>query len=185
MGFFDNKRGTQTAVPAEVAACDREIAFLEQRRRELHQSIGARYAAEMTVEKAAETPYAADMQELEKLTARGELLQKRRLAVQGQRLCEKCGNVLSLDSAFCNKCGGKLEPIAPEVLTDKALCPQCKSPVEPGVAFCTKCGAKLAEVPVEEPAGAVQSEAAKCPKCGEVSKPGMKFCIKCGTRLTE
>ena len=31
--------------------------------------------------------------------------------IQGLRQCEKCGNVLPVDSGFCNKCGDKLPPI--------------------------------------------------------------------------
>lgn len=178
MGFFDVKKETQT-VPPEVAACEKELAALEQRRSEVYRNIGQRYAAEVTAVQAAGTPYAADLTELEKMGARKELLEKRKLAVQGLRRCEKCGNVLSLDSAFCNKCGEKLIPLEPEVLTDGPLCPQCKSPVEPGVAFCTKCGAKLNDEHQET----VQPAILKCPDCGEICEPGTRFCVKCGKAL--
>lgn len=181
MGLFDAKKQAQ-ALPPEVEACDRELASLEQRKIDVHRNIGQHYAAQYTVAEAAGTIFEADLLELEKIKGRQELLEKRRLAVQGQRKCEKCGGILSMDSVFCNKCGEKLLPIEPEVLTDGPLCPQCKSPIEPGVAFCTKCGAKLDNMPVNEESPASEL---KCPNCGVVCEPGTKFCIKCGQKLGE
>ena len=174
MGLLDMIKTTP-----EVGACDKELSALEQRRNEIYLSIGKRYAEELAVSQGIGTPYEASLSELSKMAARTQLLEKRKLAIQGQRRCEKCGNILSLDSVFCNSCGEKLLPIAPEVLTDGPLCPQCKEPVEPGVLFCRKCGAKLGEAVPEtvQPAGPV------CSSCGAVCKPGAKFCAKCGHAL--
>ena len=184
MGFFDTKKETVqkqgNIVQPEVAACDRELAELGQRRQELYVKIGKRYAEEVTAEKVQGTPYEEDFAGLEKIVERTELLNKRKLAVQGLKRCEKCGNVLAIDSAFCNQCGEKLEPIEPEVLTDAPLCPNCKNPVEPGVLFCTKCGTKL-ENTVEEAADA--PAVLRCPDCGAECEPGASFCIQCGRAL--
>lgn len=184
MGFFDNKKeivqGQGNAVQPEVVACDKELAELEQRRRELYLKIGKRYVEEVSVEKAEGTPYEEDITGLDKITARTELLNKRKLAVQGLKRCEKCGNVLAIDSAFCNQCGEKLEPIAPEVLTDAPLCPNCKNPVEPGVLFCTKCGTKLENTVEEAPD---VPAVLRCPTCGAECEPGASFCIQCGRAL--
>ena len=183
MGFFDTKKETtQKQIPAvqpEVAACDKELVELEQHRQELFVKIGKRYAEEMTVEKAEGTPYEEDITGLEKIAARTELLNKRKLAVQGLKKCEKCGNVLGIDSAFCNQCGEKLEPVAPEVFTDAPLCPKCKNPVEPGVLFCTKCGTKLENTAEAADAPVVL----RCPDCGAECEPGASFCIQCGRAL--
>ena len=84
MGFFDNKKeivqGQENAVQPEVVACDKELAELEQRRRELYLKIGKRYVEEVSVEKAEGTPYEEDITGLDKITARTELLNKRKLA---------------------------------------------------------------------------------------------------------
>lgn len=179
MGFFDNIKGTDqkqlNTLPPEVAACDRELAELEQHKQELYAKIGKRYAEETTAEKAAGTPYEEDLAGLDKISARRELLEKRRLAVQGLKKCETCGNILAIDSAFCNQCGGKLEMVAPEVFTDAPLCPNCKAPIEPGVLFCTRCGTRLENN--QEPA------VVRCPDCGAVCEPGASFCVQCGRAL--
>ena len=179
MGFFDGKKETEQRQQPEVAACDRELAELEQHQQELFARIGKRYAEETTAEKAAGTPYEEDIAGLDKIAARRELLVKRRLAVQGLKQCENCGNILAIDSAFCNQCGGRLEMIAPEVLTDAPLCPNCKAPVEPGVLFCTRCGTRLEQM--EAPGIAVADS--RCPDCGAPVEPGASFCIQCGRAL--
>ena len=65
------------------------------------------------------------------------------LAVQGKRKCEKCGNVLVLESVFCNKCGEKLEPLFAEEMAKQNICPQCGATHSEEAAFCTSCGYKL------------------------------------------
>lgn len=45
--------------------------------------------------------------------------------------CFKCGNEVSKDSVFCEKCGNVLK------------CQQCGNTIDDGSEFCNKCGAKL------------------------------------------
>lgn len=66
------------------------------------------------------------------------------MAYQGLRKCEKCGNVLMLDSAFCNKCGEKLETLFPPTEQNPHICGRCGTPYAEGAAFCANCGSKLA-----------------------------------------
>ena len=40
----------------------------------------------------------------------------RKMKLQGMRICEGCGNVLPYESAFCNRCGVKLEAVAEDLL---------------------------------------------------------------------
>ena len=47
--------------------------------------------------------------------------------------CPKCGSILADDSAFCNKCGAKLND----------LCPKCGNQLPQGARFCNKCGYSL------------------------------------------
>ena len=69
----------------------------------------------------------------------------------GKTLCEHCGAIITSDSAFCNKCGGKIEPrdfsaigAGPdEHEAMQSLCPTCGSPLVEGAVFCEKCGNRV------------------------------------------
>ncbi|MBD5459888.1 MAG: zinc ribbon domain-containing protein [Lachnospiraceae bacterium] len=146
MAFFDKKEAVPS-VSTEVAECDRLIAELDQRRAGFVMQVGHMFLSANPVESLAGSPY----EECAKAVAaidRDRLFQeKRKLAIQGLRKCEKCGNILVLDSAFCNKCGEKLEPLfqqqTPPVNPQPRKCPQCGAPYEEGAMFCTTCGTKL------------------------------------------
>lgn len=137
MGLFDKK----TTVPPGVAECESHIAELEKQRKNVIFSIGSKYVEENSLEDAEGTPYEEDMRELETIVQNMAIMEKRKLALQGLRKCEKCDNVLAIDSAFCNKCGDKLEALQAEVM--KNICPQCGASYEDGAGFCISCGAKL------------------------------------------
>lgn len=64
------------------------------------------------------------------------------LAAQGLRLCDHCHQIITLDSAFCNKCGSKLEPIVPSSAGGR-FCPACGASLAEGDVFCVTCGAKV------------------------------------------
>lgn len=142
MGVFDSKKN-QTTANTEVAECDKQIAALESRRTEVYLNIGRTYAENTTVEDAKGTLFADNLAELQKIAQETEFYQKRKLAVQGLRKCEKCGNILVLDSAFCNKCGEKLEELFQADIAEKKVCSKCGAPCEEGAAFCISCGNKL------------------------------------------
>ena len=73
--------------------------------------------------------------------------------------CE-CGNAVSEDMKFCNKCGKKLEFPLPEPETETESEAEPAEPAEPAVADPLHCS------------------------CGHVNKEGAKFCIKCGQTLS-
>lgn len=141
MGLFDKKEtGNVTTVP-EVAECDTRIAGLEQQKKEVIFRLGLKYVENNTLKDAKGTPYEEDLNELDSIEQDIAVTEKRKLAVQGLRKCEECGNVLVIDSAFCNKCGAKLEALQVEVM--KNICPKCGAPHEEDAAFCMSCGNKL------------------------------------------
>lgn len=142
MGVFDLKKN-QTTANSEVAECDKQIAALERRRTEVYLNIGRTYADNTTVENAKDTPFADDIAELQKIAQETEFYEKRKLAVQGLRKCEKCGNILVLDSVFCNKCGEKLEELFQTDIVEKKVCSKCGAPYEEDAAFCISCGNML------------------------------------------
>lgn len=144
MGLFDSRNNNQTtAVSPEVAECDRQLAVLAQKKMEVICQIGQMYVDNNDSLSVAGTVYEAPMQELDRMVVEMTNLEKRKLAVQGLRKCEKCGNVLVLDSAFCNKCGEKLEALFAPTEQNPNICSKCGARYESDATFCTCCGNRL------------------------------------------
>lgn len=144
MGLFNARTQTQGAqVPPEVAECDKHLEDLNKRREKIFYEIGAYYVANNTVETATGTEFEGYMKEIKAIADETVVMEKRKLAVQGLRKCEKCGNILVLDSAFCNKCGEKLEPLFVPTEQNPHICTKCGSEYEEGALFCVSCGSKL------------------------------------------
>lgn len=148
MALFEKKEQavTPTVSPAE-AECDRRLAELAQNRAATVMLIGQLFLKENTPEKVKGTPYEECVARVAAIDKEADYQEKRKLAIKGLRKCEKCGNVLVLDSAFCNKCGEKLEPLFAEENTAqntvRNICPKCGATCVEGASFCTSCGNKL------------------------------------------
>ena len=150
MAIFDKavftlKKNETEAVHPEIAAFESKLEELEQQKKDVIFDIGMNYVEKNTLESASGTEYVHFLRQLEEIEKEKVVLNKRILAVQGLRKCEKCENILPLDSAFCNKCGEKLQPLfaADEVAGN--MCSKCGASLSPGAAFCTACGAKVEE----------------------------------------
>ncbi|HKM35410.1 MAG TPA: zinc ribbon domain-containing protein [Lachnospiraceae bacterium] len=143
MGLLDAKKMPASNVSPEVAECDRQIAALEQREQEVIANIGKLYMENNDVKSAAGTVYEAPLKEMNKILEEILIQEKRKLAVQGLRKCEKCGNILVLDSAFCNKCGEKLEELFVPTEQNPHICAKCGTSYNEGACFCKGCGNKL------------------------------------------
>lgn len=144
MALFD-KREPEAMVnvtPGE-AECDRRLAELAQNRAALVMQIGHAFLAANTPESVKGSPYEELVLSVASIDKETDYQEKRKLAIRGLRKCEKCGNILVLDSAFCNKCGEKLEPLFAEETKTQHLCPQCGLAYPEGATFCTSCGYKL------------------------------------------
>lgn len=71
---------------------------------------------------------------------------------KGLRSCDKCGEVISIESTFCANCGQKQKPVKikeekkvekeddEKVKVVEKVCPQCGLVCAAGSKFCTKCG---------------------------------------------
>lgn len=144
MGVFGAKNvGQMPNVAPEILECDNRLAAVGQRKGEIIYAIGLLYVNNNDVGSAEGTIYAENMKELKSLEQETVFLEKKKLAVQGLRKCEKCGNILVLDSVFCNKCGEKLGELFPAAEPVAKVCAQCGAPYEADAAFCTNCGNKL------------------------------------------
>lgn len=141
MALFE-KKDTVTVSP-EVAACERKLAELERSRIEKVLQIGQIFLDNNKEEELAGTVYEESARAVGVILKEKEFQEKRMLAVQGKRKCETCGNILVLDSAFCNKCGEKLEPLFAEEMKKQNICPKCGKTYEEDAMFCTSCGQKL------------------------------------------
>lgn len=143
MALFEKKNTAETPQIPGLAECDAKIAQLTKQKQETTYKLGAKYAENNTAVSAAGTIYAEELSELENIAREIDNTEVKKLALQGLRRCEECGNILVSDSAFCNKCGEKLEPLQIQEQSAAPRCPKCGNPVEPGAAFCVSCGTKL------------------------------------------
>lgn len=141
MGLLDTLQGIQgKKEPASFRQFDTQIAETERQIMEQLAAVGRIYL-EQNQENYGEE-YAPYLQEVSNLMEQKKELERNKLAAQGLRLCQNCNQSIPLDSAFCNKCGAKMEPIA--VSSGKGKhCPSCGAAIEPGSAFCTECGMRL------------------------------------------
>ncbi|MBR2403252.1 MAG: zinc ribbon domain-containing protein [Lachnospiraceae bacterium] len=144
MGIFDAKTTQKNATPAKVVECEQKLVELEEKKKETIYKIGALYSENNDINSVAGSAYEELFKMLQQIDEDSVLYEKRKLALQGLRKCENCGNILVLDSAFCNKCGEKLGELFVETEQNPNLCKKCGMPYEEGAVFCTGCGNKLA-----------------------------------------
>lgn len=145
MGLFDLK--STGKVPTGVAECDKQILNLEARKKEVIYQVGMQYVEETKLETVVGTAYEKPLKQLIQLAEEVDTLERRKLALQGQRKCNKCGCIIELESVFCNKCGERqevLEEVLP-VTEEQNQCPKCGEVYKPGAMFCMHCGNKLGE----------------------------------------
>ncbi|MCM1325327.1 MAG: zinc ribbon domain-containing protein [Bacteroidales bacterium] len=144
MGLWDaGKTQAGGAVSPEIEELDRQASVLEQKKQEMIAYIGQLYVDSNDANNAAGTIFEEPLKEVRRMEEEIDILEKRKLAVQGLRKCEKCGNILVLDSLFCNKCGERLEELFPTTELNPYICEKCGKPYDEGMIFCTGCGNKL------------------------------------------
>ncbi|WP_432627124.1 zinc ribbon domain-containing protein [Brotaphodocola sp.] len=144
MGFFDSlKDSLQEKTEKEATSnnnFDLEISATEEKIVELLTKIGRVYMEKHALDNNPE--YVEYVKQIQILEEEKQILERNKLATQGLRVCEHCHQIITLDSAFCNKCGSKLNPIVVSSIDGK-FCPSCGASLSEGDAFCTACGAKV------------------------------------------
>lgn len=99
--------------------------------------------------------FSKEGKKIDKIISEIEEMKKVILYNKGLRICADCGEVISLESAFCQNCGNKQKSVKikkdkkekeaekeKEELKEK-VCAQCGLVCEPKSKFCTKCGYKF------------------------------------------
>lgn len=114
-----------------------------------YQQIGKKFYEENKDSEPADAEYAELFAAIKQVEKEQELIEVRKLMMQGKRRCDKCQNIIPLESRFCNMCGEKLEPLTiGEEETDSSAeanvrkCPNCGMQLEADAVFCMNCGTK-------------------------------------------
>ena len=134
MGIYEQVKASRAAIEAgnaELARIQQLIADEEaakQAERERKQAEAATIRAARAAETAAKL---------------GGLFGRNQAAAG--KVCPSCGNSVSADMMFCNKCGTKLPEAAPAPAAPAGgkVCPNCGNTVSDDMMFCNKCGTKL------------------------------------------
>ncbi|WP_448861748.1 zinc ribbon domain-containing protein [Clostridium sp.] len=119
---------------------DAQIASTEKQIQDTLAEIGKVYVQQHGLD--CEPEYVELVNQIQSLEEQKAVLERNKLAAQGLRICDHCHQIITLDSAFCNKCGSKLEPIVPSSAGGR-FCPACGASLAEGDVFCVTCGAKI------------------------------------------
>lgn len=105
------------------------------------------YKSDKKVQKDKEVE--KDIKQIEKLKQKIEKNEEKILFLRGERICESCEEIISVDIKYCPYCGTKQKKITVKENKekikekDKKICPECGTTHEREVKFCTKCGYKF------------------------------------------
>lgn len=140
MGLLDALQVKKGDAMLKVKKFDEQIAETESKIGNQFKELGMAYYKKHRNDDSEE--YKQFIQTVRELEQDKAVLEKNKLAAQGLRECDHCHQIITLDSAFCNKCGAKLEAI---VLSsgDGKFCQACGASLDEGDSFCTSCGAKI------------------------------------------
>ena len=111
--------------------------------------------------------------------------------------CSNCGNKVTPNFSFCDKCGTKLNNETPDKnLTStgstELSCPYCSTLIDSDAKFCMECGKPLAQIRKCTKCGSFLAHTSlfcghcgepvpkTCPKCGHIFQKDEKFCPQCG-----
>lgn len=101
----------------------------------------------------SESEFFEQVTQIQKCMDNEKLCNQYRLSLEGRIQCEKCGAIVTSDSAFCNKCGSRItqwdfssltgEKSKIENPSNAPLCPKCGKMLVAGAMFCEECGTKV------------------------------------------
>ena len=131
----------------DVTRLNSAISDKEKKITQLYASIGQAY-----YQRHRSDPDAEELQQIEAVNALfAEIAQCQEeiKQIKGIVKCPSCGADVPLQAAFCNSCGAKMEPAAPQAAVhteDTKICPVCGAASPRENRFCTSCGTKFDEM---------------------------------------
>ncbi len=156
MSFLDGI--TNGAQKAQIQSIPPEIQQTEQSCRSAENAVNDALLAlgkqvyESNKEKDT-SEFGEQISQVTECIKKSELWKQYRLTLEGKMKCEKCGAIITSDSAFCNKCGASIEApdfsslginnSIPTPTTVSNTCPKCGAALVSDAAFCEKCGTKI------------------------------------------
>ena len=127
MAFWENLSGTITAKSKEVADKAKNFTDIASLKGQIvaqenvilrqYKEIGREYYAAHKEDEVAEFPEL--MEAVKKAEALIEDMKKKIAELSGTKRCPVCDNEIADDSAFCPKCGAKMEEKTEEVFYDE------------------------------------------------------------------
>lgn len=152
MALFDgiaNGMQKNPSVSPEIQQAEKNCNMAESAVNAAMLALGKKYYEENKENSASE--YAEQITEVTECIKKESLWKQYRLTLEGKMKCEKCGAIITSDSAFCNKCGTSIKPLdfsslginSPDTSNTINSCPSCGAPLVSDAMFCEKCGHRL------------------------------------------
>ena len=134
---------------AETSKLNQGISDLEKQNKELYLQIGRTYYQNHAGE-ATDPEIINLISQVNNNMAQIEEKKQQIMTIKGSTICPNCGAEVTEDSAFCTKCGTKIERPAPPMpeapmQSPGNFCPNCGAVLEEGAKFCVNCGARIAQ----------------------------------------
>ncbi len=106
---------------------DGSILQVDNQKKNLIYQLGEAFYKANKDNAEAVDEYKVAIENINKLEFNRKVWINRKMKLQGMRICEGCGNVLPYESAFCNRCGIKLEAVAEDLLELEGVQPNTEN----------------------------------------------------------
>lgn len=156
MAFFDNlskKVGevAQTAAKksgdlVEITKLNMNVSSEEDKIQKLYTKMGKAVYEMFCSDDDVQEVFKEDCEAIKVHEQAIEDLRAKIREIKKTSTCSACGAEVNNASAFCPKCGAKVEVAVqevPQAESSASTCPSCNAPMDEGAAFCTGCGAKV------------------------------------------
>ncbi len=101
---------------SDAKRIDGSILQVDNQKKNMIYQLGEAFYKANKDNESVDGDYKTAIDNINKLEFNRKVWINRKMKLQGMRICEGCGNVLPYESAFCNRCGIKLEPVAEELM---------------------------------------------------------------------
>ncbi len=201
MGFLDGvkKKGTEISnnlqesinKQQKISTLKKTITENNSKIEGTFSEIGKKVYEKKTMDEEIMTYISDKIEEIDKMKAENEELEKEQLVLKNKKRCPNCGSEVDINATFCPQCGKEQEKIEvePFVPNGKRKCSGCGKVIDDSNVFCPNCGVKKEEiveekeeVVVEETKEVLPEGKRKCANCGEIINSDDEFCSNCGAK---